>query len=602
MLSVTPARRATVDHILQHWWVNLGYDVTPDGKPYEPLTAPTPGGPSHRKQSSFSSDSDVELESRSPPPGLHHRPGSRVGRKSAETSFDEDELLYDIGTSVSTSAPAPAVRASPVSGQPSCSKPAAGAEEKTTTANLHWRQAIANSIVEIETRVIQSLGADELQVLQSRGPEGEVEEGKTSFVFSFDNKTDSCSDSDKADACDNSDKSSVFTSDQTGTSDAEKQAVLMFDSDRKPRRGILKRKGKFSGGDSGCCIMADDASPKLEEEEPLSPKPAPPPASDCYNSSSSSSGSATLTFSKDLSANAASNSANANTSQSITSWSSSSSQGERSTSPNSTTSVPVNQCPVHRYPTSNTLPCASQAQSHVSNTPPPSTTTLPCLPSALRQPQSPEAPTEGPEGKISQPATVENLNQNHTQNNPASLPPLPYSSGALTNAVCTCTLDMDVSKVVRRRKGILKNGGGGGGSARNSLIEDARKRLSMGSLSSNSSADILDLSYDSGDGEQMMMNMMSPSLPQYPAMSPRNRGSLALMEAGDRSSFSLDGEFTALSLEGIAASDPRQPLRYNVGLDSGEGQCSLDYSDNGLFDYAEARAVCQQALSLINTQ
>lgn len=644
MLTVTPARRATVEHILQHWWVNLSHDVTPDGRPYEPLPLPVPA---HRHQGVFFSDGDVEQDSRCPPPGLHHTPGARIGRKSAETSFDEDEMLYDIGTSATSPSPTSAVPASPVNGvsmngystnglsmhsQSSDGlttngqvgnglslndQPGSKAGEEKLSRNRHWSQTIAIKIDEIKARVMQSLAADE-------GPQTAMEKEKTSFVFTYDK--DSCSDSDRNE---DADKTSVFTTEQTINSDGERQNV--FDSDRKPRRGILKRKGKFSGGDSGCCIMADDASsPKLEEEESPSSKLTP---SDLCSSPVPPA----LTFPKDLAASASVALQN----QPMASWFAPL-QDECSAPPPVGTSVPVNQCPVHRYPTSNTLPASSHSLPN----------TLPYAPTS-GQPQAHSPSTQPSEGQIS-PNPDSPLNHSHNQTLP-----LP---GALTNAACTCTYDLDLTKVVRRRKGILKNPGAGGGSnsARNSLIEDARKRLSLGSLSSNSSADILDLSYDSGDGEQMIT-----TLPQYPAMSARSMGGLVL-EAGDRNSFSLDGEFTALSLEGIAASAPRLPLEYNVALnplahadstgvcmrkgvscdcmhkrgdtaardacrpldndvcldavpDSQSPQPQLNYnvtldttcisaSDQchapvySEFDYAEARAVCQQALSLINTQ
>ena len=91
MLTVSPARRATLTDVLNHWWVNLGHELTPDGRRYEATPLPV-GRASHRQQSSFSSDSDMELDARCPPPGLHHVPGARTGKKSAETSFDEDEM------------------------------------------------------------------------------------------------------------------------------------------------------------------------------------------------------------------------------------------------------------------------------------------------------------------------------------------------------------------------------------------------------------------------------------------------------------------------------------------------------------------------------
>lgn len=136
---------------------------------------------------------------------------------------------------------------------------------------------------------------------------------------------------------------------------------------------------------------------------------------------------------------------------------------------------------------------------------------------------------------------------------------------------------MDLTKVVRRRKGILKNTGSSGN--RNSLIDDARKRLSIGSLSSNSSADILDLSYDSGDGEQFAARCLST----FAGTGPSDGVS---MEPGDRNSFSLEGEFTALSLD---------------GLSGGLYPATQTPLDERLFQYAEAKQVLQQAVSLLNT-
>ena len=51
MLTVNPARRATVKEILEHWWVNLGFELTPDGRNYEP--APLLPATSSRTRSSL---------------------------------------------------------------------------------------------------------------------------------------------------------------------------------------------------------------------------------------------------------------------------------------------------------------------------------------------------------------------------------------------------------------------------------------------------------------------------------------------------------------------------------------------------------------------
>lgn len=46
----------------------------------------------------------------------------------------------------------------------------------------------------------------------------------------------------------------VFCSSAEGAVNSSEEVKKVFDSEKKPARGILKRKGKFSGGDSGCVL------------------------------------------------------------------------------------------------------------------------------------------------------------------------------------------------------------------------------------------------------------------------------------------------------------------------------------------------------------
>ena len=618
MLTVTPARRATLADVLDHWWLNLGHDLTPDGRQYRYQTAALPAarGRHPGAHPSCSSDSDQEPDARCPPPGLHRVPGARCGRKSAETSFDEDEMLYDIGTSSSTallppSSPSPLAPALSL-GSPGPASAVGravsglGEQCRVNDANdrqqqRHWRQAIADGIEEIRSRVIQSLGHQEGE------EEGEEEEGKAG-VFSGSGSGSGRADSNaNSDACDTDDSSAFHGEERPPPGLDSDRPANVFDSDRKPKRSILKRKGKFSGGDSGCCcIMADDAGPKLDDDEcppaavgvvgggrslPSESSPSsPPPSSTSSTTYAFPPSSAQLCFSKDLASESAA-SANKNSQSPVTT---SSSQVERGVSPpvplsssSSSSSAPHPQgtpCPLHHSQTPITPAYTAPA---------PPSLHLAHSPNDQRVAKGP-SPSPSPVCPPGDPAPA-----------PGSSPP------AGPPAECTCPLDMDPSKVVRRRRGILKNagGGGGGGGNRNSLLDDARKRLSVGSLSSNSSADILDLSYDSGDGDQFAKtagvspspssspppSSPSPSSPSSPSSSSSTVGAgcsdPVSSERGDRNSFSLEGEFTALHLEGMAGSlyaGPHQPP-------------PAPFHGDKLFHYGEAQHVLQQAVSLLNT-
>ncbi|OWF35294.1 NUAK family SNF1-like kinase 1 [Mizuhopecten yessoensis] len=58
----------------------------------------------------------------------------------------------------------------------------------------------------------------------------------------------------------------VFCSATEGAGNSSEEIKKVFDSEKKPARGILKRKGKFSGGDSGCVLNENSVKSPGESE------------------------------------------------------------------------------------------------------------------------------------------------------------------------------------------------------------------------------------------------------------------------------------------------------------------------------------------------
>ncbi|KAL8595259.1 hypothetical protein ACOMHN_043411 [Nucella lapillus] len=513
MLTVNSARRATIAEVLNHWWVNLGYDLTPDGRQQNLMSLPLTRS-SYRQHGVGSAPAGeaeadrAKAPSSSHPASLRRVPGSRVaGRTSAETSFHVEEMLDESGTS-SRGASARREDVAPGRGDDgearlrnddttlhrggrdasqrdaiSCPAGYGGADSELTSGqaelttseaggNVPWSQALANSIREIRNRVIKSLASEE-------SPSAEMvkrEEAGSCGAHTKDKRQRTESNcgqmKDKVRSTPNlrevGEKEVVLASslDKRHSLDSDK-ALNVFDSDKKPKRGILKRKGKFSGDDgAGCCMMMmtmDDCGvqseggrsaprrnntdrpchlplaecPLCQPEKPAQPSPESP-----------------VTVS--------------------------------APPPPAIVSAPKPPCPVHHYH-SNSSSTATSPDSVDKLTPEPASDHLPNAQPLSADLNLTNFPTET-EGARAQ----------------SLLPSGGTFQGPSSAELCACTPDL--TKVVRRRKGILKNGGG---SNRNSLIEDARKRLSMGSQSSNSSADILDLSYDSADGEQMVCKSRS---------------------------------------------------------------------------------------------
>jgi len=91
LLMVNPAKRATIDNVLTHWWVNLGFRKTPNGDPYPSAEQLKPV--THRQNPSLSSDSEGEQEAKlnqTPLKGILKKPknGTRTREESDCSSKD----------------------------------------------------------------------------------------------------------------------------------------------------------------------------------------------------------------------------------------------------------------------------------------------------------------------------------------------------------------------------------------------------------------------------------------------------------------------------------------------------------------------------------
>ena len=179
LLTVNPAKRATMSDILSHWWVNLGHKTMPDAQPYvcPMVLQPVPACPNER----LSSDSDGEPELSARP--KTQRPLKGILKKPKMTD-SRVESSNSTGTRNENS--------NPVTSQ-------------TVSQTIH-----------------NSAKHDQ------NGYE-KIPESKKQTEESFDSK-----DSD------------VFSA------NTELSGKKVFDAQRMPARSILKRKGKFSAGDSGC--------------------------------------------------------------------------------------------------------------------------------------------------------------------------------------------------------------------------------------------------------------------------------------------------------------------------------------------------------------
>ena len=200
LLTVNPAKRATITEICSHWWVNLGHSLMPDNEPYAPPMVPQPI------------------------PSFHNQP------LSSSSSESEAELDTDSTCKPKTVKPLKGILKKPKM-----------AEEKTKLSDIKW----CNDIVM---------------------PNIDMNEKETLNDMPF--KDEDCVFKDTVDAqstsiCDNHSQTEILSNDllSTDASEATESAKKVpFDSQVMPKRGILKRKGKFSTGDSGCDL--NDSSRK----------------------------------------------------------------------------------------------------------------------------------------------------------------------------------------------------------------------------------------------------------------------------------------------------------------------------------------------------
>lgn len=179
LLTVNPAKRATMSDILSHWWVNLGHKTMPDTQPYvcPMVLQPVPACSNER----LSSDSDGEPESSARPKtqrplkGILKKPKMNDSRVEPSSSIAKNE------------------NSNPLTLQ-------TGSELVSDSAK-NQNQSDSSMILE----------SDKQTLSQS--------ESKSNEVFS---------------------------------PETDVSAKKIFDAQRMPVRSILKRKGKFSAGDSGC--------------------------------------------------------------------------------------------------------------------------------------------------------------------------------------------------------------------------------------------------------------------------------------------------------------------------------------------------------------
>lgn len=181
LLTVNPAKRATMSDIVSHWWVNLGHKTMPDAQPYVCPTVlqPVPTYPNER----LSSDSDGEPDTSARP--KTQRPLKGILKKPKMT-----DSRVESGNS-------------------------AGGRNENSNPVTSSSQTVSQTVY--NSAKLDLTGCEKNS------------ESKTQTDESFDSKN-----------------GDVFSS---NTELSEKK---IFDAQRMPARSILKRKGKFSAGDSGC--------------------------------------------------------------------------------------------------------------------------------------------------------------------------------------------------------------------------------------------------------------------------------------------------------------------------------------------------------------
>lgn len=192
LLTVNPAKRATISEICSHWWVNLGHSLMPDNEPYVP---------------------PMVLQ---PVPSFHNQ--------TLSSSSESDDGEPDITS------------------KPKIVKPLKGILKKPKMAEEHTRAADYKRCNE----VLPCPDSNEKENPQTMS----MKEEDSVFKETVSSQPNS--------PCDNSSQSEISSDNlaSIGASqtliNSESAKKVPFDSQVKPKRSILKRKGKFSNGDSGC--------------------------------------------------------------------------------------------------------------------------------------------------------------------------------------------------------------------------------------------------------------------------------------------------------------------------------------------------------------
>ncbi|KAH3892563.1 NUAK family SNF1-like kinase 1 [Dreissena polymorpha] len=205
LLTVNPAKRATIHDICAHWWVNLGHSLMPDNEPYIPpmVLQPVPGFQNQALSSSSSESDDGEPSGITKPKTA--KPLKGILKKS---KMADEKRLFANGLS-------------------------RAAENRSRS----------NEVSETGLDRCEKENPADCQTLGDDSVFNEVPQSQTGATQSDnqENNEDQSSSSSPENTC----SSSKVESSQSANK-------IPFNSQVQPKRGILKRKGKFSAGDSGC--------------------------------------------------------------------------------------------------------------------------------------------------------------------------------------------------------------------------------------------------------------------------------------------------------------------------------------------------------------
>ncbi|BFZ10537.1 hypothetical protein BsWGS_13576 [Bradybaena similaris] len=407
MLTVTPSRRATMEDILHHWWVNFNYSNMPNNMPYKPdpeLPDTTSGSttdlsfnttelPAHAEDNQkvhSSADSDVELD---------------VGQRVCSVRIMSNSMK-DITSSSSEAA-------SHVSGEQT---------DRQSGDDIATPASIPSALSKLPQDVLEIL----LNGCSKKTLNALFGTGQASPGFDTETSRDIYKETSKNGEEESRGESPDFAQKSHAVSELEK----------RPARGILKRKGKFSGGDSGCVIneeMSRHDESSVHASDYLHQKTLPIGTNDPF------------------------------------AWNECKSNLINN---NACCGLNDNSCTAISHSALNASYCLTDSQlvhehrcSRIPQNVQDNRSSQDIFNKAI-----PRA-TSSPQGEYTQTSAHDNAKLNFT---------------------CDCKSTVDSAKTVTVPKSILKN-------CKKPSMEDGVKRLSISSYGSNSSIDLFDLSYDSAD-------------------------------------------------------------------------------------------------------